>query len=171
MWFVSFPWNYGIVYGHILRAPSCTSEWRTASGVISRFDIDATSSWRRSRTSKGVHLSWSWTPSSLVLLYFSKFRTLVILLQVNLASGDELEIVCEDYYKTKDTFIFAWSSVPSVGHYRWLHGLIRRLPPNSKADYLVRTIWHILNFLQLWTIIVAYPRIQHVIATPRWAYP
>jgi hypothetical protein len=33
-----------------------------------------------------------------------------------------------------------------------LRGLIRRLPPNSKADYLIRTIWCILNFLQLWTI-------------------
>jgi hypothetical protein len=33
-----------------------------------------------------------------------------------------------------------------------LHGLIRRLPPNGKADYLVRTIWRILDFLQLWTI-------------------
>jgi hypothetical protein len=28
--------------------------------------------------------------------------------------------------------------------------LIRRLPPNSKADYLVRTIRRILDFLQLW---------------------
>jgi hypothetical protein len=30
--------------------------------------------------------------------------------------------------------------------------LIRRLPLNSKVDYLIRTIWRILNFLQLWTI-------------------
>ncbi len=67
-------------------------------------------------------------------------RTLVILLQVDLASGDEPEIVCEGYYEIKDTSIFAWSSVPDVGHYRWLRGLIRRLPPNSKADYLIRTI-------------------------------
>jgi hypothetical protein len=67
-------------------------------------------------------------------------RTLVILLQVNLASGDEPEIVCEGCYEIEDTFIFAWSSVPDVGHYRWLRGPIRQLPPNSKADYLVRTI-------------------------------
>jgi hypothetical protein len=33
-----------------------------------------------------------------------------------------------------------------------LRGLIRWLPPNGKADYLVRTIRRILNFLQLWTI-------------------
>jgi hypothetical protein len=76
-------------------------------------------------------------------------RTLVILLQVDLASGDEPETVCEGCYETKDIFIFAWSSIPGVGHYRWLHGSIRRLPPNSKADYLVHTIRCILDFLQL----------------------
>jgi hypothetical protein len=76
-------------------------------------------------------------------------RTLVILLQVDLASSDELEIVYEDYYETKDNFIFAWSSILGIGHYHWLQCLIRRLPPNSKADYLVHTIRHILNFLQL----------------------
>jgi hypothetical protein len=76
-------------------------------------------------------------------------RTLVILLQVDPASSDEPEIVCEGCYETEDTSIFAWSSVPGVGHYRWLRGPIRRLPPNSKADYLVRTIRRILDFLQL----------------------
>jgi hypothetical protein len=29
------------------------------------------------------------------------------------------------------------------------------LPPNNKADYLIHTIRHILDFMQLWTIIVA----------------
>ncbi len=76
-------------------------------------------------------------------------RTLVILLQVDPTSGDEPEIVCEGCYETEDTSIFAWSSVPGVGHYRWLRGSIRRLPPNSKADYLVCTIRRILDFLQL----------------------
>jgi hypothetical protein len=76
-------------------------------------------------------------------------RTLVILLQVDPASGDKPKIVCEGYYETEDTSIFAWSSVLGVGHYRWLHGPIRRLPPNNKADYLVRTIRRILDFLQL----------------------
>jgi len=76
-------------------------------------------------------------------------RTLVILLQVDPASGDEPEIVCEGCYETEDTFIFAWSSILGVGHYRWLRGSIRRLSPNSKADYLVRTIRCILDFLQL----------------------
>ncbi len=79
-------------------------------------------------------------------------RTLVILLQVDPASGDEPETVCEGCYETEDTSIFAWSLVLGVGHYRWLRGPIRRLPPNSKADYLVRTIRRILDFLQLWTI-------------------
>jgi hypothetical protein len=45
-------------------------------------------------------------------------RTLVILLQVDLASGDEPETVCEGCYETKDTSIFAWSSIPVVGHSR-----------------------------------------------------
>ncbi len=80
---------------------------------------------------------------------FPNSRTLVILLQVDLASGDELETVCEGCYETEDTSIFTWSSIPGVGHYRWLRGSIRRLPPNSKADYLVRTIRRILDFLQL----------------------
>ncbi len=75
--------------------------------------------------------------------------TLVILLQVDPASGDEPETVCEGCYETEDTCIFAWSSVPGVSHYRWLCGPIRRLPPNSKADYLIRTIRRILDFLQL----------------------
>ncbi len=66
----------------------------------------------------------------------------MILLQVDPVSGDEPEIICEGYYKTENISIFAWSSVPHVGHYR-------RLPPNSKADYLVRTIQRVLYFLQL----------------------
>ncbi len=76
-------------------------------------------------------------------------HTLVILLQVDPASGDEPETVCEGYYKTKDTSIFAWSSILDVGHYRWLCDPICRLPPNNKAYYLVRTIRRILGFLQL----------------------
>jgi hypothetical protein len=75
------------------------------------------------------------------------FHTLVILLQVDLTSGDEPETVCEGCYENEDTSIFTWSSIPSVGHYRWLWGPIRRLPPNNKVGYLVRTIRHILNFL------------------------
>jgi hypothetical protein len=75
------------------------------------------------------------------------FHTLVILLQVNLASGNEYEIVCEGFYKTKNTSIFAWSSILGVGHYHWLCSPICQLLLNSKADYLVRTIRNILDFL------------------------
>jgi hypothetical protein len=64
----------------------------------------------------------------------------VILLQVNLASSDEPKTVCEGYYETEDTSIFAWSSILGIGHYHWLRSSIHQLPPNSKANYLVRTI-------------------------------
>jgi hypothetical protein len=33
--------------------------------------------------------------------------------------------------------------------------LIRQLPLNGKVNYLIGTIQHILDFLQLWTITVA----------------
>jgi len=79
----------------------------------------------------------------------------MILLQINPASGDKPYTVYEGCYETKDTSIFTWSWVPDVGHYCWLHGLIRQLPPNSKVDYLVRTIRRIVDFLQLWTITMA----------------
>jgi hypothetical protein len=71
----------------------------------------------------------------------------VILLQVDPASGDEPETVCEGCYETEDTSIFTWSSIPSIGHYRWLRGSIRRPPPNNKANYLAHTIQRILDFL------------------------
>ncbi len=74
-------------------------------------------------------------------------RTLVIVLQVDLTSVDEFETICEGCYEIEDTFIFAWSLVPDVRHYHWLRGLIRRLPFNSKADYLICTIRCILDFL------------------------
>jgi hypothetical protein len=34
--------------------------------------------------------------------------------------------------------------------------LIHQLFPNNKEDYLVCTIQHISNFLQLWTITMAF---------------
>jgi hypothetical protein len=72
IWFFSSPWNHGVVHGHILRAPNHTREQRTTSGVISKSDLNVTSSWWRTQTSRSAHSSWSWTSSSLVLLYFSK---------------------------------------------------------------------------------------------------
>jgi hypothetical protein len=73
----------------------------------------------------------------------------LVMLQVHPAFGDEHEITCNGCYETKDTSIFAWFSIPGIKHYCWLHSPIRQLPSNSKADYLVCTIRHILNFLQL----------------------
>ncbi len=46
------------------------------------------------------------------------FCTLVILLQINLASSDEPETVCEGFYEIEDTSIFAWFSIPDVGYFR-----------------------------------------------------
>jgi hypothetical protein len=71
----------------------------------------------------------------------------VILLQIDPTSGDEPEIVCEVCYETEDTYIFTWSFVLDIGHYRWLRGSIHQLLPNSKADYLIHTIQRILKFL------------------------
>ncbi len=79
----------------------------------------------------------------------------MILLRVNPTSGDEPETICEGSNKIENTFIFAWSSIFDIRHYSWVRSLIRQLLPNSKADYLVHTIQHILNFLQLRTITMA----------------
>jgi len=68
----SLPWKYGIAHGRILRAPSRISGCRTAFGVIFRSNLNATSSRWRTRTSRSVRSSRSWTPSSLVLSYFAK---------------------------------------------------------------------------------------------------
>jgi hypothetical protein len=86
-------------------------------------------------------------PRALYYRISLNFRTLVILLQVDPAFDDEPKTVCEGYYEIEDTSIFAWSLVLGIGHYRWLRGPICRLPPNSKAYYLVCTIRRILDFL------------------------
>jgi len=49
----------------------------------------------------------------------------VILLQVDLAFGDKPETVYEGCYENEDISIFTWSSIPGIGHYRWLRGSIR----------------------------------------------
>ncbi len=66
----------------------------------------------------------------------------MILLQIDF-------LICEGCYEIENTSIFAWSLVPRAGHYRWLRVLIRQLPSNSNANYLVHTIRRILDFLQL----------------------
>ncbi len=49
---------------------------------------------------------------------FPNFHTLVILLQIDPTFGDEPKIVYENCYESENTSIFAWSSIPNVGHYR-----------------------------------------------------
>jgi len=51
------------------------------------------------------------------IVFFSSFHTLVILLQIDPASSDEPYTVCESCYEIENTSIFAWSSIPDVGHY------------------------------------------------------
>ncbi len=67
---------------------------------------------------------------------FSNSYTLVILLQVDPTSSEEPETVYEGFYETGDISIFAWFSVPSVGHYHWLHDSIRRLPNMHHSAHL-----------------------------------
>jgi len=68
--FPFLPCNYGVAYNHVPRAVNRTSEWRTASGVVSRSYLDITSSWWRTWTSRGASSSWSGAPPSLVLSHF-----------------------------------------------------------------------------------------------------
>jgi hypothetical protein len=63
-------------------------------------------------------------PRSWYYRIYLNSRTLVILLQVDPTSGDKPETIYEGCYETKDIFIFAWCSIPGVGHYRWLRGPI-----------------------------------------------
>ncbi len=55
------------------------------------------------------------------------------------------ECQCED----DDVRFHCRTWVPGDGHYRWLRGPINSLPLEHRAEYLARTIHHILNFLQL----------------------
>jgi hypothetical protein len=58
------------------------------------------------------------------------------------------ECQCED----DDVCLHCRTWVPGDGHYRWLRGPINPLPMEHRAEYLARTIRHILEFLQLWPI-------------------
>jgi len=83
--------------------------------------------------------------------FFSNFRTLVIVLQVDSAFNNELEIVYGNFYEIENISIFAWFSILDIWHYHWLCYLICQLPFKNKVDYLIHTIRCILNFLQLWS--------------------
>jgi hypothetical protein len=154
--FFSFPWNYGVVYGHVLRGPQAT-QVNEEPAPESSLDLKLTQHLHDENPKPWkvcVHLEVN-PPRTWYYRIFPNYRTLVILLHLDPASSDEPKIVCEGCYETKDTSIFAWSSILGVGHYRWLHDPICHMFPNNKADYLVRTIRHILDFLHLWTITMA----------------
>ncbi len=55
------------------------------------------------------------------------------------------ECQCED----DDVRLHCRTWVPDDGHYHWLRGPINPLPMEHQAEYLVRTICRILDFLQL----------------------
>jgi hypothetical protein len=55
------------------------------------------------------------------------------------------ECQCED----DDVCLHCRTWVPGDGHYRWLRGPINPLPLEHRAEYLVRTIRRILEFLEL----------------------
>ncbi len=135
--------NYNPWFIHVLWALSHTNEWITTPRIVLKFDTNSSSSWWRFWTSRGVPLSWNWTLWTWYYNIFLNFCTLVILLQVNLTSNDEPKTIWESFYGSLNTSIFAWSSIPDIGHYRWLCDPIRWLPLNSKAKYLICTIWHI----------------------------
>jgi hypothetical protein len=64
----------------------------------------------------------------------------MILLQVDVISSDEPEIVCESSYEIEDILIFAWFTILGIKYYCWLCSPIWWLPLNGKVDYLVHTI-------------------------------
>jgi hypothetical protein len=55
---------------------------------------------------------------------FGIISSLVILLQVDFISNDELKTFSKHFYETEDTSIFAWSLIFRIGHYHWLCSLI-----------------------------------------------
>ncbi len=145
--FFFFLWIHGVTYDHVLWASKCTSEWRIALGVILKLTLtqhprDEDLKPREVRPHLEVEPPWTW-----YYHIYPNFHTLVILLQVDPISSDKPKIVYEGFYEIENTFIFTWSSIWCVGHYHWLHDPICWLPPNSKANYLIHTIWHILNFM------------------------
>jgi hypothetical protein len=72
----------------------------------------------------------------------------VILLQIDLTSGNESKIVYKGFYKSENTSIFTWSSFPTldtiIGYAIWFVDFILT---SKQIDYLVRIIRRILDFL------------------------
>jgi hypothetical protein len=74
---------------------------------------------------------------------------LTIYLEFVLPCGVAPERFEECQCKDDDVCFHYRTWVPDDGHYRWLRGSINPLPMEHRAEYLVRTIRHILDFLQL----------------------
>jgi hypothetical protein len=77
-------------------------------------------------------------------------HALAIYLKFVPACGTALERFEECQCEDDDVRFHCRTWVPGDGHYRWLRGPINPLPMEHRAEYFVRTICHILDFLQLW---------------------
>jgi hypothetical protein len=74
---------------------------------------------------------------------------LTIYLEFVLACGAAPERFEECQYEDDDIRLHCQIWVLDDGHYYWLRGPINPLSMEHRAQYLVRTIYHILEFLQL----------------------
>jgi hypothetical protein len=66
--------------------------------------------------------------------------SLTILLEVELAINDNLELFYDDIYEGDEAKVLACSLTPSIGHYHWLHCQINQLPSNRKTKHLIQII-------------------------------
>jgi hypothetical protein len=76
-------------------------------------------------------------------------HALAIYLKFVPARGAALERFEECQCEDDDVRLHCRTWVPGDGHYRWLQGPINPLPMEHRAEYLIRTIRRILEFLQL----------------------
>jgi hypothetical protein len=76
-------------------------------------------------------------------------HALAIYLEFVPARGAPPERFEECQCKDDDVRLHCGTWVPGDGHYRWLRGPINSLPLEHRAEYLTRTIRHILDFLKL----------------------
>jgi hypothetical protein len=76
-------------------------------------------------------------------------HALAIYLEFVLARGTAPERFEECQCEDHDVRLHCRTWVLGDGHYRWLRGPINPLPLEHRAEYLVRTIRRILDFLQL----------------------
>ncbi len=80
------------------------------------------------------------------------WHALAIYLEFVLACGAAPERFEECQCEDDDVRLQYRTWVPGDGHYRWLRGPINPLSMEHWAKYLVHTIRHILEFLQLWFV-------------------